>query len=123
MNNNNARLEEMVEYLDVEVPHYLEDGVKDVKPIDDFEYDLGEGLVAKTRVYEVQLDSGKRVFAVEGGFTDSIKNVYGQELPDAETASKVHLYMVAVTICRLRGEDLKEIADYLELPEQFRRTD
>ncbi|MBI2146195.1 hypothetical protein HYU22_02555 [Candidatus Woesearchaeota archaeon] len=119
---NDVQLEAMVRYLQREVPHYLQDGVRDVKPAGDFEYDLGEGLVAKIRVYEVQLNSGKKVFAAEGGFVGSIKNVYHQELPDAETASKVHIYADAA-LKGLRGKDLTEVAEWLELPEQFRRTD
>lgn len=119
---NDTQLENMVKYLQREVPHYLRDEVEEVKPAGDFEYDIGEGVVTTTRVYEVQLSSGKRVFAVEGGFTGSIQNVYSRELPDAETASKVHMY-TAAALTGLPGQDLKDVAEWLDLPEQFRRTD
>jgi len=43
--NDNARLEDMIRYLKLEVPHYLQDEVREVKAVGDFEYDLGGDLL------------------------------------------------------------------------------
>mgnify|MGYP001576179528 CR=1 FL=1 len=120
----------MIEYLKNEVPHYLEDEVKEVKFSCEFEYKFGEvnGDIAQGDVYKVLLASGRRVFAVDGGFAGRyIKNVYGQNLPDAKTASKVHLYtLMAMNVPKgdRKGEKvLKELAEIMGLPKRYRRND
>lgn len=86
---------EMRRYLELEVPHYLSDSIQDIKAVGDFTFPLVDEIEAKMKVYEVTLGSGKKVFAVEGGWQGEVRNVYANELPDAETAAKVHLFTLA----------------------------
>lgn len=118
-------MREMLKYLELEVPHYLRDSVADCHFAGSFKFQLSEDIMAETDVYEVILSSGKKVFAVEGGWNGTLQNVYAQYIPDAETAAKIHTY----TLLKLLEKDNPEvrgiaddIADEMGLLKEFRKT-
>lgn len=128
LKKSEKRLEDMITYLKLEVPHYLGENFTSVKPIDDFSYrDEGENI-ANTTVYEVTLSSGKKVFAVKGGLFNRGQNcVYGEELPNPQIASNFHLYTLLM-YARSRILDKKEFdnnfgsfLESLDIPKEYRK--
>lgn len=118
------KLEDMKRYLDHEVPHYLEDEVKEIELSGTFNFSLAEDVNAEVDVYEVELQSGEKVFAAAGGWDQRMQNVYAATLPDAETTAKVHIYMMCKLIERNNPSSkglADDIADDIELPERFRK--
>ena len=113
------RLDEMRSYLSLEVRHVFQEGFTDVQLVGSFEHDL-EAKKATTTVYEVTLESGKRVFAVDGGINRSVRCVYPQDLPNAETASKCHLYTALALNPNVNRDQAEQFAEFLGLPAEYR---
>ena len=118
----------MVDYLEHEVPYYLEDNLVEVKPIGTFNFTEILELPASATVYQVQLESGAKVYAVSGGFFGrTLCNVYAEKLPTAEIAAKAHIYLCVLLIERddLEAKALRlseQIAFQLSLPQRIRRV-
>jgi len=118
----------MVEYLKIEVPHYLEESLMEVKAIKRFDFTEVLGPSAGATVYQVQLESGEKVYAVNGGFFGGkFHNVYAEKFPTAEIAAKAHVYISALLI--ERGNSVakalgfsEQIASQLSLPQRIQRV-
>jgi|SRR3989344_2346189 len=121
--NSDKDLEDITRYLKLE-KNTLGEDFSSVKYVGEFTYPIRDMGTAKTKVYEVQLNSGRKIFAVRGGYeyVGPLNNVISEEVPNAEVASKLHLYKLSVYSLRfgLSFEDLEEVADDLNLPENFR---
>jgi hypothetical protein len=119
---------DMKEYIKLEARHFFSEEAVSIKPLREveltIEFEGTENLMAKIGVHEVTLQSGAKYFATEGGWgPKSMRYMQGMELPDPETAAKRHVVTMIAMMARqnpnLEGF-AEEIADYLELPEQFR---
>ena len=118
---------DMVDDLELEVPDYLEESLVEVKPIGTFDFTEILEVPASATVYQVELESGKRVYAVNGGFVEEThSNVYAEKFPTAEIAAKAHIYVSALLI--ERGNSVakalglsEQIASELSLPKRIRR--
>ncbi len=111
--------DEIRKYLEKEVPFQCGEDFTDFNISGEFEYDV-EGETAKTVVYQVNLKSGRKVFAVCGGTRLPIKEVYNQDLPDAKIASKYHIYGIALDMPNRNRETLEAFADAIGLPKEYR---
>ena len=119
---------DMVDDLELEVPDYLEESLVEVKPIGTFDFTEILEVPASATVYQVQLESGEKVYAVNGGFVEEThSNVYAEKFPTAEIAAKAHIYVSALLI--ERGNSVakvlrlsEQVAYQLSLPQRIRRV-
>ena len=119
-------LMDMVDDLALEVPDYLEESLVEVKPIGTFDFTEILEVPASATVYQVQLESGEKVYAVSGGFfEETLSNVYAEKFPTAEIAAKAHIYVSALLI--ERGNSVakvlrlsEQVASQLSLPQWIR---
>lgn len=114
----------MERYVALEISRSGE-SLEEIKLAGHFSYDVADGLQFEIDVYEVKLKSGVRVFAAEGGYGQKVSNIFSAEIPDAETAAKLHVYILIKQLVKgLRDAESRaypnKVADSLELDKKYR---
>lgn len=114
------RLGEVTSYLESTVQKRYHEPLKAVKSLGLFFYDLvGRDSIA-AGVYEVELQSGKRVFLSDAGRSD--KKFYEHEFPNPEMISRAHCYSI-LRKRQIFGIDEKywqERVNALGLPDEYK---
>ncbi len=106
-------LEDMREYAKLE----FKGEVANVNHVEDFDYPLEDEVIVK--VYEIKLKSGEKIFGVGGGWPMPMNNFYKQ-FSDPEKAADFHMYTIAKHFKIYDDAELKEYANWLEIPDEYR---
>ncbi|KKS65670.1 MAG: hypothetical protein UV40_C0001G0006 [Parcubacteria group bacterium GW2011_GWA1_42_7] len=103
-------LKEMERYIGLE----FEGQVVQVNFVDGVDYKFDD-CTARTRVYEIFLGSGKKIFGVSGGRPVRMRNYY-EGFTDFKKVSDFHIYTIAKATGVYGEKELAQFAEVMEIP-------